>query len=329
MISRPRLVAAAEAALVEESALLGAKWRAATGFHFSGGTLRAVGLGRRRGRLVLHSADAESLERPFASGDLVDDEYRGELVGAVRRLLERNGRRAPRPVVAVDPQAALVKGRPLLIGGPANRRGRQANLDHLRWEMNQLLGDHGALHATDCVLLPEAGFLVAVRRQAVELHRQLLAQAGAPGAQVDVEPFALCNAAEALGILEGTDTEWIIHRGPACLQAMVLRAGQLAMVRRISADTVRSLDLAQLADGCLLRLERECGGEALHRVWVTGEDVEALCQLLAGRLGVPCAPFDPFAGMDLAGRGDELSDTLADGPAYAVAVGLACGRMLS
>jgi Tfp pilus assembly PilM family ATPase len=329
VIPRPRLVVAADPVPMEGSALLGAKWRTATGFHFSGVTLRTVGLGRRRGRLVLHTAGAENLDRPFVPGDLVDDAYRGELAGAVQRLLQRTGRRPPRPVVAVDPQAALVKARPLLIGGVAGRRVRQANLDHLQWEMHQLLGDQGPLYATDCVLLPEAGFLVAVRRQSVELHTQVLAQAGARGAAVDVEPFALCNAAEALGILDGTDMEWIIHRGPTCLQALVLRAGRLAVVRRISADTVRSVDLAQLVDGCLLRLGRECDGDTLHRVWVTGEDVESLCQLLAARLGVPCAPFDPFAGMDLVGRGDELSDTLADGPAYAVAVGLACGRLLS
>ena len=65
-----------------------------------------------------------------------------------------------------------------------------------------------------------------------------------------------------------------------------------------------SLGVAGLAAGAL-------GASYLISLPAAGAELAA--ELLAGRLASPCMPFDPFLGMELDDRGDELSDTLAEG----------------
>lgn len=308
--------------------MFGGRQKTATGIHFSGSKARMVGLFRRRAGLVLAGAAEEELTRPFAPGDLAVAECRQELVEVLGRLCERAGIDLDRPTVAVDPHAALIKPRPLLVPGPATRATRRANLEQLDWETQQLLGEGRGEYTIDYLLLPESGFLVAVRRQLVELYCEVLTAAGASDVEVDLEPFALHNAAEAVGLLDGTGVELLLQVREDGVQAVVLRDGVLSTVVRCGADGTRPGELTELAEVCGRRLHEECSGESVHRAWVAGERAEELAELLASRLASPCMPFDPFLGMELDDRGDELSDALAEGPAFGVAAGLACRRLL-
>lgn len=304
--------------------VFGAREKRATGIHFSGDALRIVELGCTRSGYCLLGAAQATLEECFNPMALEGDERLDALAAALQQAAQSGGMDLVRPCVALDYRAFFLKRRLLIRPAPRNRRACRANQEHMRWEVEQVLGSELDEFSVDFALMGDCGFAVAVRRAVLERHQELFARAGIDDLEFDIEPFALYNTAEESGLLVEAGRVLLVGLDAGGAHIMLVEEGELAEVARASlkvATQGRLIEALERAASRLCAEDEDEGGFA--QVWIAGIDAPRLCAALEERLDAPCSPLAPFAGVDTAAFGGELE---ADS-AYAVAAGLAYRRL--
>ena len=300
----------------------------ATGIHFTGSSLRAVVLTRAGEKTVLRGLVQKRLERPFAAAELSAPELRQELAALLQAIGSDGDIDFSRPCIALDPRAVFVKRRPLLSpSGRRSSRQQKADREQLLWEAQQFLGEEHEEFSIDFALTRRHGFVVAVRRRVLDLYLEVCAAAGIDDADVDIEPFALYNAAEESGLLEGQGSELLLEVADdgAAIQALLLTDGELEAVTRCSWEAEEQRSLTEMLVNWLRQVD-ENGESALRQVRMAGEVCELLKRELEERLSVECEVFDPFAGVDTTEFAHP--DLLRAAPVFAVAAGLAQRRLV-
>lgn len=304
--------------------MFGAREKRATGIHFAGDALRIVELSRSRSECFLRGVAEATLEERFDPMALEADERLDALAAALQQAAESGGMDLVCPCVALDHRAFFLKRRPLVHPEPGNRRARRANQEHMRWEVEQVLGSDLEGFSIDFALMDDCGFAVAVRRWLLERHLELFARAGSDNLEFDIEPFALYNAAEETGLLGEAGRVLLVGLDVGGAHVLLAEAGALREVVRAPLKVAAQGRLVDALERCVGRLcDEHEDEEGLAQVWVAGPDASRLCAALEERLDAPCAPLAPFAGVDTAAFADEAE---ADS-AYAVAAGLAYRRL--
>lgn len=292
--------------------MLGSGASRCTGIHIGDDAVFAVELLRRRDGVHMGPCATVPLEEPLAlPEDLADDDQREGLARAVAALRDL-GIEAKRPYFAVAGTATFVKRHPLPPGTGAEIR------DQLLWEARQLLEEDFDEYVIDVLVTRRHGFLIAARRQVLDLHAVLCREAGVGAPGFDVYPFALCNALEGSGEGSGRGTDLIVHRDGSAGRGVLLRDGEFVAEALWSgpAGAAREEGLARLCESELADDER------VDRGWLCGIG-DGDSELLAAWVD-EIRDLDPFSGLPRSAEADEaLARSQRPAAAFAVAAGLA------
>ncbi|MBQ43511.1 MAG: hypothetical protein CME15_13750 [Gemmatimonadetes bacterium] len=330
--------------------MFGSRKKRATGIHIGDDALNVVEMSSssREGAKIegLVSLD---LDRWPLSVRLSRDDVSHQLLEALRRSVDEYDLNFPSPLVALDPSLVSVKRRALIPGSD------EENREYLKWEATQFLSDDLDHYLLDFLLTTQFGFVVAVRRVAVEKLRSLCKDAGVAKPRFDAVPFALCNALEfSGGSLEGVDL--VIDIGDTEARLVLLNKGELQALEscnwwdgglamymdafsyspgskqdtggkdfgkdRVANHASDDRSQAQLLSAALAGfVDRWADGKTPDRVWIAGRDADSpqWGAAVASTLSIPGEFLNPFAVVE----GSEEIVTNVNAPAFAVAAGLA------
>ncbi|MEC7841249.1 MAG: hypothetical protein VX911_00075 [Candidatus Latescibacterota bacterium] len=330
--------------------MFGSRKKRATGIHIGDDALNVVEMSSssREGAKIegLVSLD---LDRWPLSVRLSRDDVSHQLLEALRRSVDEYDLNFPSPLVALDPSLVSVKRRALIPGSDKENR------EYLKWEATQFLSDDLDHYLLDFLLTTQFGFVVAVRRVAVEKLRSLCKDAGVAKPRFDAVPFALCNALEfSGGSLEGVDL--VIDIGDTEARLVLLNKGELQALEscnwwdggfamymdafsyspgskqdtggkdfgkdRVANHASDDRSQAQLLSAALAGfVDRWADGKTPDRVWIAGRDADSpqWGAAVASTLSIPGESLNPFAAVE----GSEEIVTNVNAPAFAVAAGLA------
>ena len=330
--------------------MFGSRKKRATGIHIGDDALNVVEMSSssREGAKIegLVSLD---LDRWPLSVRLSRDDVSHQLLEALRRSVDEYDLNFPSPLVALDPSLVSVKRRALIPGSDEDNR------EYLKWEATQFLSDDLDHYLLDFLLTTQFGFVVAVRRVAVEKLSSLCKDAGVAKPRFDAVPFALCNALEfSGGSLEGVDL--VIDIGDTEARLVLLNEGELQALEscnwwdggfamymdafsyspgskqdtggkdfgkdRVANHASDDRSQAQLLSAALAGfVDRWADGKTPDRVWIAGRDADSpqWGAAVASTLSIPGESLNPFAAVE----GSEEIVTNVNAPAFAVAAGLA------
>ena len=330
--------------------MFGSRKKRATGIHIGDDALNVVEMSSssREGAKIegLVSLD---LDRWPLSVRLSRDDVSHQLLEALRRSVDEYDLNFPSPLVALDPSLVSVKRRALIPGSD------EENREYLKWEATQFLSDDLDHYLLDFLLTTQFGFVVAVRRVAVEKLRSLCKDAGVAKPRFDAVPFALCNALEfSGGSLEGVDL--VIDIGDTEARLVLLNKGELQALEscnwwdggfamymdafsyspgskqdtggkdfgkgRVANHASADRSQAQLLSAALAGfVDRWADGKTPDRVWIAGRDADSpqWGAAVASSLSITGESLNPFAAVE----GSEEIVTNVNAPAFAVAAGLA------
>ena len=286
--------------------------KSATGIHVSGRTVRVAALSAGRAGVWPLALVESELEHPFDPQALADEEQRQALASTLIEIADECGFDYGNACIALDRRLALVKRRPMVVGG------EKENHAQLLWESEQFLAEETGEFSLDFVLTPEWGFVVAARYAALDLYLDLGDEVGVGRLDVDLAPFALYNAGECADLLPGEDFELLLYAD--INEAWLLLMEEGAPLAVGSCAWEEEDQVIEVLEGTARKLLQDVG-ESVQRVWGAGAGDMTWSEELAERLGAPGSILDPLAAIDP----DLVSDdaTPEQRSAYAIAVGLA------
>ena len=301
--------------------MFGPRDRRATGIHIVDNTLRIVELGRIGQVRTLHALARKELSFSFAPTYLASDEFCRELAETLRQLGTESGIRFDHPFIALNERAFYFKRCSLL------QASRRTNREHLFWEARQFLAAESDEYSIDSVLTPYGGFVVAARRQLLELYVDAFAPAGVVDLDFDIAPFALYNLLESIALVGGEQSGLLLDISPPTGWAILLRDGELAAVSACSWEHGADTDqcFAHLEENLARLLEEGGDMEWPQHLWIAGaaaleSDWETR---LPARFSMTGQRLDPFKDMDTSPVEETDPSLLESGSEFAVATGLA------
>ena len=292
-----------------------------TGVHISGNTVHAVQLSRRRQTVHLSACARVALSHAAnLPKQLADDAGRGQLVTALKHL-EETGVRCQRPYFGLGGTSSFVKRRFLVPGDDGQTR------EQLMWEARQSLEEDFDDFVLDVLQTSRYGFVVAARREVLELYGVLCRQAkiGKPG--FDMVPFALVNALDGSGSAHDDGTDLIVQLDDMEGRAVLVRDGEFeaeaVWTWEDESEPLTTSKIEELRSYTEGLLDTGQGTESADRVWLASELACDAAEHLTG-LGRTIQPLDPFSRLSRRSRADEAMDTMPGGAAaLCVAAGLA------
>lgn len=251
------------------------------------------------------------LKEPVVLPDaLVDGDGHAALVEALE-VLQTGGIDVGRPYFALSGTACFIKRHFAL------NDAEELTREHLTWEARQLLGSDVDDYVIETLLTQRCGFLIAVRRQILELYGVLCRHAGLGSPGFDMASFALCNALEHGGA-GGTGAEIILQQDTAAARAVLLRDGVYEGEQSWAHDEQSVIDGVARFMGTWL-----VDGDQAPHLWLAGGNGSADVDGLPSGIEA-VAELDPFAGMDMADTAQRALRSADVAPGmFAVALGLA------
>ena len=301
--------------------MFGSGSKRCTGVHITGDAVYAVEMSRRRRSVTLSACARVSLPGSLQLPEqLAEDEKRSTLATALRQLANA-GMKCQRPYFGLGGTSSFVKRRFLVPDSRAQTR------EQLLWEARQALEEDYDDFVLDVLQTSRYGFVVAARREVLELYGVLCrhAKIGKPG--FDMIPFALVNALEGGGAASDEGSDLIVQLSDAQGRVVLVRDGEFeaeAVWEWEDDSTLMTADRIELlrsyAEGLL---DTGQGTQTADRVWLASAAAHDAAEHLAG-LGRSISPLDPFARMSRRTRADEALEQMpGGGPALAIAAGLA------
>ena len=326
--------------------MFGTRKKRSTGIHIGDDALNVVELSSsaREGAKIEGLLSLDLDEWPL-SVRLSQDDVCARLLDTLRRSVSEHDMHFSSPLIALDPSLVSVKRRDLIPGSD------EENREYLKWEATQFLSDDLDQYLLDFLLTTQFGFVVAVRRVAVEKLRSLCEDAGVTKLRFDAVPFALCNALEFSGATLEPGVDLVINIGITEARLVLLNEGELqalescnwdgrfAMYGDVFSDSPGSNEdavgktwaanedsddrtHAQLLAAALAGfVDRWADGRTPDRVWIAGREANSpqWGEAVASSLSIPGESLNPFAAVE----GSEEILTDVDAPAFAIAAGLA------
>jgi hypothetical protein len=294
----------------------------ATGIQLADRAVGAVCLAREGRALRLVEAVWEPLNRTVDPVLLGGHWGRPAVVEALAALRRRLPSDLGTVTVGLAHGAYLLKMPAVPYPLPQGWLQVRRNLSHLRWEMDQALGDEAPAYVCDAASVGDRGLVVAARRAVLDAYAGVCGQAGLPEPCFDVEALALHNIAEAAGLLAPATPTVLVSSGGAGVDVVLLCEGRLR-------DIAHCQPLAA-ADGALAAcVKQQCqhgaaaGGSvdpASVVVWAAGVGAPRTCAALGGALGCTAGPLPWHKVLAAAAEPEEAAR-------LGVAAGLAVRRL--
>ncbi len=293
-------------------ALFGKGNKKATGVHIDDHLLRIVELVRAGRDLELGAVFRAEL----SSSDLGP-----ELREALRRAARECSLSFANTCISLGWGQFHLKRWPLVEGA-----GAKINRHHLLWEASQFLAADLKDYGIDTVLGRNRGFVVAVHRRVLDHYREFCLQSGLKSPELDVVPFALCNALEGSRSGPVAGMEMLVSFSQRETSILLLRDGDLAAVESRVHSAEAEPDRNEETEKCIdALLEEENSGENPQRLWVADLSgcADSRAAELSARYSTPSAVLDPFQNLRTT-RCEGAQQSLLDrGSEFAVAAGLA------
>tara|TARA_B100000686_G_scaffold354414_1_gene464517 strand:+ start:1692 stop:2666 length:975 start_codon:yes stop_codon:yes gene_type:complete len=313
------------------------KIKRATGIHFDDHALYAVELMRAHGEIILTARARVDLQVVDRVTGLTNPSVRTGIAVALEQARNHYGMRFQNVYTTLKEDSVFVKKFPIFY------RKESDNRIQLEWEVRQFLPDKSQAYVFDCFTTRRAAFVVAVRRQAIEMVTSICRNAGISRPQVDVSSFALCNAMESSCV---TSTDWInvlLDFSRDYVMIILINKGELQAVETCNWDGRHAMygqtepemindvkgEKAQsesMKVDLFLRsfekfTQRELGTSKPDHVWLSGSHALSggWSKEIENQLSFCSSLFDPFLNMDTT----DVDDNVENPFAYAIASGLA------
>ena len=293
-------------------ALFGKGNKKATGVHIEDHLLRIV-------ELVRAGGDPE-VGAVFRA-ELPGSDLGPELREALRRAARECSLSFANTCISLGWSQFYLKHWPLVEGANA-----KTNRHHLLWEASQFLAADLKDYGIDTFLGQSRGFVVAVRRRVLEHYREFCLQSGLKSPELDVVPFALCNALEGSRSGPAAGMEMLVGFSRRETSILLLRDGDLAAVESRVHSAEPEADWTGATEKCIdALLGKENRGENPERLWVADLTgcADSRATELSAHYSIRSAVLDPFRNLRTTRCKGAQQSLLGRGSEFAVAAGLA------
>ncbi len=307
-----------------------------TGLDVGATSVKAVTLRHRAGQSQLVGLAVAEIPE--------SEDHAAATTQAIRAALAGSGTTQKTPVIsAVGGSGISVKH----VAFP--EMPRQALAESIRWEARKHVPFEGSDFVLDFQPLDGASesdngemqvLLAAVETKLLDSHVEILAAAGVEPDAVDLIPLALINEIEEEGLLNG-EALAVIDLGVKAITVAVYRRGGLFFARSIplvskggrasaeeGSDEPRGGDTwakAMLREvrRSLTFYHNETGKQGIDKIYLTGGRAlePGIDKMMQEDLGIATEVLNPLANVKSAGI--DVEDLKAQGPRFAVAIGLA------
>ncbi len=215
------------------------------GIHFSGRSLRAVELCRDGEDIFLSRLGYRRLPVDTNLENLLLEDVQQKLSGEISSLVDSLDIEVGTSAVSVGAQFVFVKRIPWEDPG-----SREMSKIQITWEAQQFLSSPVDRYKIHYFIGGEDAFIVAVRREILDIYSSICSRAGLGSAIIDFDYFALFNSYEfAEAIPEGGDAVFLsLERYAAA--AVILRDGIFSGARSIiypeNVDKLREVILNEI-----------------------------------------------------------------------------------
>ncbi|UCF78890.1 MAG: type IV pilus assembly protein PilM [Candidatus Eiseniibacteriota bacterium] len=344
--------------------MLGKK-KSALGLDIGSSSVKIVELEETpQGPALTNYGVGDLLPEAIVDGEIMD---RQSVVDSIRNLIESTGIKDKRVVTAVSGRAVIVKK--ILM----DRLGEDDAREAVQWEAEQ----HVPYDVSDVVLdfqilKTDVGpkqmqvLLVAAKKEMINVHADLVKEAGLVPELIDVDAFAVQNAMEANYDFTPEDVVTFINIGGERTNVSIVKDGaphftkDLALggntvaealqrehalshdeaVKVLRGEVEDTYDIPQFVqvacddlvitlDRALAYLQTSSEAEGLTRILLSGggSRMRGVKELLAERFNVPTDIANPLLRVTYEPALFEGSDASAVAPTLAVAIGLALRKV--
>ena len=341
------------------------KKRSSLGLDIGSSSVKVAELEERpEGVSLVNCGVADLLPEAIVDGEIMD---RQVVVDAIRNLFEERAIKNKRVASAVSGRAVIVKK--ILM----DRLGEEDAREAIFWEAEQ----HVPYDVSDVsldfqILKTDVGpkqmqvLLVAAKKEMVNVHSELIREAGLIPELIDVDAFAVQNALEANYEFTPEDVIAFVNFGAQMTNVSIVKDGvphfakDLALGSHTVAEAIQREhglsqdqalkilkgegestydvpqfvqtacdDLVVTLDRALAYLKTSNEAEGLTRVLLSGgsAQIQGLRELMSERFHVPVDLANPLLKIGYEPSLFEGRDPARDAPALTVAIGLALRRV--
>ena len=303
---------------------------------------------------------AELLPEAIVDGEIMD---RQAVVDTIRNLVETKAIKNKRVATAVSGRAVIVKK--ILMDRLSEEDAREAIYweaeQHVPYDVNDVVLDFQILK-TDVGPKQMQVLLVAAKKEMVNVHAELIKEAGLLPELIDVDAFAVQNALEANYDFTPEDVVTFVNIGAERTNVSIVKDGiphftkdlslgghtvaealqrehglshdeALKALKGESESTYNIPRLVQVAcddlvvtlDRALAYLKTSNEAEGLTKIFISGggSHLQGLKELLVDKFNVPTEIANPVSRLNCDSSLFEAGDPSKEAPVLTVAIGLA------
>jgi len=303
---------------------------------------------------------AELLSEAIVDGEIMD---RQAVVDTIRNLTETKAIKNKRVATAVSGRAVIVKK--ILMDRLSEEDAREAIYweaeQHVPYDVNDVVLDFQILK-TDVGPKQMQVLLVAAKKEMVNVHAELIKEAGLLPELIDVDAFAVQNALEANYDFTPEDVVTFVNIGAERTNVSIVKDGIPHFTKDLSLgghtvaealqreyglshdEALKALkgesegtynipqfvqvacdDLVVTLDRALAYLKTSNEAEGLTKIFISGggSHLQGLKELLANKFNVPTEIANPVSRLNCDSSLFEAGDPSKEAPVLTVAIGLA------
>jgi type IV pilus assembly protein PilM len=303
---------------------------------------------------------AELLSEAIVDGEIMD---RQAVVDTIRNLTEAKAIKNKRVATAVSGRAVIVKK--ILMDRLSEEDAREAIYweaeQHVPYDVNDVVLDFQILK-TDVGPKQMQVLLVAAKKEMVNVHAELIKEAGLLPELIDVDAFAVQNALEANYDFTPEDVVTFVNMGAERTNVSIVKDGIPHFTKDLSLgghtvaealqreyglshdEALKALkgesegtynipqfvqvacdDLVVTLDRALAYLKTSNEAEGLTKIFISGggSHLQGLKELLVNKFNVPTEIANPVSRLNCDSSLFEAGDPSKEAPVLTVAIGLA------
>jgi len=303
---------------------------------------------------------AELLSEAIVDGEIMD---RQAVVDTIRNLTEAKAIKNKRVATAVSGRAVIVKK--ILMDRLSEEDAREAIYweaeQHVPYDVNDVVLDFQILK-TDVGPKQMQVLLVAAKKEMVNVHAELIKEAGLLPELIDVDAFAVQNALEANYDFTPEDVVTFVNMGAERTNVSIVKDGIPHFTKDLSLgghtvaealqreyglshdEALKALkgesegtynipqfvqvacdDLVVTLDRALAYLKTSNEAEGLTKIFISGggSHLQGLKELLVNKFNVPTEIANPVSRLNYDSSLFEAGDPSKEAPVLTVAIGLA------
>jgi type IV pilus assembly protein PilM len=300
--------------------LFGGKNKQLVGLDIGSSSIKAVELKSTKAGYELVSFGTEALAQDTVVDGAIMDAP--QVANAISKIFDSEKIKTKNVATSVSGHSVIVKRvpLPLMTEEELYERIPSEASQHIPFDIADVNLSYQLLESMDAQM---DVLLVAVKKDKILNHTNVLAQAGKTPVVVDIDAFGLQNCFEVNYEPDAGQTVALLNIGASVMNINIVRGGIPLFTRDVSVGGNQFTDALQKELD--LSYEDAASGENIQRIVVAGGTarVPGLVDLLREEFAMPVEELNPFRKV-LVNPGKHSDDQIREmGPRLAIAVGLA------